>query len=85
MENMEFFLEMIHMLYMKLKYFHYCWGYMWWLGVDPYWIEIPDASRVPVGVPPMAEREKQEMTVSVWEEINKTSLHMVVDIDLHHK
>jgi hypothetical protein len=29
MENMDCFVEMIHMVYRKLKYFHYCWGYMW--------------------------------------------------------
>jgi hypothetical protein len=76
---------MIHMVYRKLKYFHYYWGYIWGLGVDPYWIERPDASGVPVGVTPMDEREQQDMTVGEWEEGNKTFLHMIMDIDFHHK
>jgi hypothetical protein len=51
MENMDSFMEMIHMEYRKLKYFHYCWGYRWGLGVDPYLIERLGTSRVPVGSP----------------------------------
>ena len=85
MENMDCFVETIHMAYRKLKYFHYYWGYIWGLGVDPYLIERSDASRVPVGVPLMAERKQQDMTIGEWEEGNKMSLHMVADIDLHHK
>jgi hypothetical protein len=55
MENMGCFVEMIHMVYRKLNYFHYCWGYRRGLGVDMYLVERPDASRVLVGVPPMME------------------------------
>jgi hypothetical protein len=61
MENMDCFVEMIHMAYRKLKYFHYCWGYIWGLGVDPYLIERPDASGVPVGVPPTTEGEQHRI------------------------
>jgi hypothetical protein len=53
--------------------------------VDPYLVERPDASWVPVGVHPMVEGEQQDMIVGEWEEGNKMSLHMVVDIDVHHK
>jgi hypothetical protein len=58
MENMDFFVEKIHMVYVNLKYFHHYWGYIQGLGVDPYFIERPDASRVPVGVLPMTEGEQ---------------------------
>jgi hypothetical protein len=55
------------------------------VGGDLYWIERPDASGVPVGVNPTTEREKQDINVGDWEEGNKTSLHMVANIDLYHK
>ena len=73
------------MLCRKLKYFHHCWGYMWGLRVNLCWFKKPDASWVSVGVPPMAKRDQQDMTVGEWEEGNKMSLHMVVDIEVHHK
>jgi hypothetical protein len=49
MENMDFFVEMIHMVCRKLKYFYYCWGYMWGLRVNSYLVERLDVSWVPVG------------------------------------
>jgi hypothetical protein len=58
MENMGCFVEMIHMVYRKLNYFHYFWGYIQGLGVDPDWIERSDASGVSVGVPPTNEMKK---------------------------
>jgi hypothetical protein len=85
MENMDCFVETIHMAYRNLKYLHYCWGYIWGFGVDPYLIERLDVSWVPVGVPPTMEGEQWDMTIGEWEEGNKMSLHMVEGIDLHHK
>ena len=85
MENTDGFVEMIHMVYRKLKYFHYYLGYICGLRVCPYFIERQNASRVPVGVLPTAEGEPQDMIVGEWEEANKTFLHMVGDNYLHHK
>jgi hypothetical protein len=85
MDNMDYFVDMIHMAYRNLKYFHYCWGYIWGLGVDPYLIERPDASGVRVGFPPTTKGEQQDMIGGEWEKGNKTSLYMVEDTDLHHK
>jgi hypothetical protein len=59
--------------------------------VDLYLIWRPDASGVPVGVPPTTKGEKHDMTVGEWRGGggggwgNKKSLHMVVDIEVHHK
>jgi hypothetical protein len=44
MENMDCFVETIHMEYRNLKYFHYYWGYIRVLGVDLYLIERLDVS-----------------------------------------
>jgi hypothetical protein len=85
MENMDCFVEMIHMVYRKLKYFHHCLGYMWGLRVNSYLVKRPDASWVPVGVPPTDERELQDIIVGEWGEGNKTSLHIVGDINFYHK
>jgi hypothetical protein len=85
MKNMDCFVETIYITYRKLKYFHYYWGYILGLWVDPYLIERPNSSRVPVGVPPMTEGEQQDMIVGEWGEGNETSPHMVEDIDLYHR
>jgi hypothetical protein len=53
--------------------------------VDPCFIEVPDAFRVLVGVPPMNEGEQQDMTIGKWGEGNKMDLHRVVDTKVHHK
>ena len=53
--------------------------------MEPYLIEIPETLGVSVGVPPTSEGEQEDMIVGEWEEGNKTSLHMVEDIYLHHK
>jgi hypothetical protein len=53
--------------------------------VDPYLVERLDASWVPVRDHPLVEDEKHDMNVGEWEEGNMTSLHMFVDIDVHHK
>jgi hypothetical protein len=58
---------------------------MWGSRVDPYLSERPDAFGVLVGVPPKTNGEQHDMIVGKWGEGNKTSLHMVVDIDFHHK
>jgi hypothetical protein len=55
MENMDCFVETIHMACRNLKHFHYYWGYMWGFRVNSYLVERPDASWVPVGVHPMVE------------------------------
>jgi hypothetical protein len=66
MKNMDYYVEMIHMAYRKYKYFHYCWGYIWGLGVDPYLTERPYASGIRVGVPPTMKGEQQDMTGGEW-------------------
>jgi hypothetical protein len=69
MENMDCFVEMIHMVCRKLKYFHHYWVYMRGMGVKFYLAEIPHASWVPVGVTPMAKREKHDMIVGELQEV----------------
>ena len=53
--------------------------------MDPYLVQRPNSSWVLMGVHPLVEGEQQDMTVGEWEEGNKTSLLMVVDIDVPHK
>jgi hypothetical protein len=53
--------------------------------VNPYLVERSDASWVSVRVHPLVDGEQQDMIVYEWEEGNKTFLHMVLDIDVHHK
>jgi hypothetical protein len=84
MENMDCFVETIHMEYRNLKYLHYGHDYIWVFGVDPHLIEGPDVSWVPVGVPPTVEGEQQKMNVGEGAEGNKMYLHMVEDTYLHH-
>jgi hypothetical protein len=55
MENMDCFVDTIHMAYRKMNHFHYYWGYMWGLQVNSYLVERLDASLVLVGVHPMVE------------------------------
>jgi hypothetical protein len=37
------------------------------------------------GGPPNGGGEQQDMTIGEWEGGNKTSLHMVIDMDVPHK
>jgi hypothetical protein len=53
--------------------------------VNSYFVERPDTSWVLVRVHPLVEGEQCDMTVGEREEGNKMSLHMVMDIDVHHK
>jgi hypothetical protein len=53
--------------------------------VNWYLVERSDASWVSVRVHPLVEGEQHDMIVGEQEEGSKTSLHMVVDIDVHHK
>jgi hypothetical protein len=53
--------------------------------VNSYLVERPDASWVPVRIHPSLEGEQQDMTIGEGEEGNKTSLHIVADIEVHHK
>jgi hypothetical protein len=82
MENMNCFVEMIHMEYRKLKYFHHFRSYIQELGVG---IERLDVYGVPVGVPLTTEGEQWDMTIIEWGEGNNMSLLMVEDTYLHHK
>jgi hypothetical protein len=52
--------------------------------VNLYFVERTDTSWVPVRVHPLVEGGEQDITIGEWEDGNKMSLHMVVDIDVHH-
>jgi hypothetical protein len=57
MENMDCFVETIHMVCRKLKHVHYCWGCMQGWRVNSYFVERSGESWVPMGVHPMVEGE----------------------------
>jgi hypothetical protein len=84
-EYMDCFEERIHRVCRKLRYFLHYWGYMKGLMVNLYLVERLDASWVPVGVPPMVELYKHDITFGDGEEGNKMLLHTNVDIGFPHK